>query len=61
MTKHRSAASLLASGAATITLNPRLRVPKVISTVDALRADREAIARDGRRAMRRLTDDLSRF
>ena len=53
MTKHRSAASLLVSGAATITLHHRLRAPKLKSTADALRGDRDAIASDGRKALRR--------
>lgn len=52
MTKHRSAASLLASGAATITIDHRLRVPRAQGTNAALRADRDAIANDARRALR---------
>lgn len=50
MTKHRTASSLLASGAATITFDHRLRAPRTVSVAAALRGDKAAIARDGRRA-----------
>ena len=49
VTHRRSAASLIASGAASITLNQRLRAPKVESTGQALAADRAALSGDARR------------
>ena len=49
MTRRRSAFSLLVSGAATITLDQRLRAPKPLSTADGFRADREALSGDRRR------------
>jgi hypothetical protein len=49
MTKYRSAASLLASGVATITLDAKMRRPKTTSTANALRADQRALLGDARR------------
>lgn len=55
MTNFRSAASLLASGAATITLSHRLRIPRILSTAEAFRADRNAIKGDVERAISKAT------
>lgn len=54
MTEYRSVASLLLSGAATITLDQRGLAPRLRSTREALAADREAIRADARRVMRSL-------
>lgn len=51
MFDHRSAALLLAAGAASLSLDARVRVPKLKGTAEALRADKRAIAADGRRAL----------
>ncbi len=54
MTKHRSAASLIASGIASITIDQRLKVPRVLTTDEAFEHDRRAIRGDARRVMRKL-------
>ncbi len=56
MAKHRSVASLLTSGVATITLDQHLHVPKTKSTAEALLDDQKSIGRDARRAMRAFAD-----
>ena len=65
MTRYRSAASLLASGIATITLDQRIRMPKVRSTKNAFSADRkalegdwEAIGGDFRRTLKRIRREV---
>ena len=60
MFKHRSAASLLLSGMATITLDQRLRLPKLPSAQKAWDADQKALASDGRRVMRGLAARFGR-
>lgn len=54
----RSAASLLVSGAATITLDQRIRVPAEGSTRKALEGDWDAIRSDYRRALMRVRREL---
>lgn len=54
MTKRRTAASLIASGAATITLDQRMKVPRFTDTRTALRRDQQAIKQDAQRALRQI-------
>ena len=54
MAHNRTTASLLAAGAATITLDHRMERLKLQSTLAALRADRKALTGDGLRVKRQL-------
>lgn len=54
MTKRRSAASLIASGIATISLHQHMAMPRILTTDEAFAADRKALRGDASRAMKRL-------
>ena len=55
----RSALSLMASGVATITISQTSRPVKIYSTAAALKADRDAISGDARRAYKRRVNELA--
>lgn len=60
MTKRRSSASLMASGVATLTLDQRIKMPRIKSTVSALEADSKNIKRDAQRALRAIELERAR-
>lgn len=56
----RSPLALMMSGAATLSFDQRLRAPKLRTTEEALRRDRDLIREDGRRARSGLIADHER-